>query len=60
LRERLQNTLQQADNRLQQTVNRLVGEAYRRSLIEIVRQNGGRVLADDHSGSVINLELELF
>lgn len=60
LRERLQLILAQAQGRVHHTMNRLVGEAYRRTLIELVQQNGGRVLSDERSGSVINLELELF
>jgi len=60
LRERLQLILAQAQDRVHRTMNRMVGEAYRRTLIELVQQNGGRVIADERSGSVINLELELF
>jgi len=60
LRERLQTIVADAQDRVHHTMNRLVGEAYRRTLIEMVRQNGGRVLSDERSGSVINLELELF
>ena len=41
-------------------MNRLVGEAYRRSLIHLVETEGGRVLRDERSGSVINMEMELF
>ncbi len=60
LRQRLQATLANAEDRVYHTMNRLVGEAYRRTLIELVQENGGRVLSDERSGSVINLELELF
>ena len=60
LRQRLQATLAHAEDRVYHTMNRLVGEAYRRTLIELVQENGGRVLSDQRSGSVINLELELF
>jgi hypothetical protein len=60
LRRRLQVTLAEAEDRVYHVMNRLVGEAYRRTLIELVQQNGGRVLTDERSGSVINLELELF
>jgi hypothetical protein len=60
LRERLQVILANAEDRVYHTMNRLVGEAYRRSLIQLAQENGGRVLSDERSGSVINLELELF
>ena len=60
LRERLQVVLAEAEDRVYHTMNRLVGEAYRRTLIEMVQRNGGRILADERSGSVINLEVELF
>lgn len=60
LRERLQVILANAEDRVYHTMNRLVGEAYRRSLIQLAQENGGRVLSDEQSGSVINLELELF
>ncbi len=60
LRQQLQVILAEAEDRVYHVMNRLVGEAYRRTLIELVQQNGGRVLTDERSGSVINLELELF
>lgn len=60
LRERLQAILANAQDRVRHTMNRMVGEAYRRTLIELVQRNRGRVLTDERSGSVINLELELF
>ncbi len=60
LRERLLVGMAAAQDRVHHTMNRLVGEAYRRSLIQMVQDNGGRVLRDQRSGSVINLELELF
>ena len=33
-------------------MNRLVAESYRQSLIQLVRDNGGRVLSDERTGSV--------
>ena len=60
LRERLQASLAEAEDQVALTMNRLVGEAYRLSLIQMVQDNGGRVLSDERSGSVINLDLELF
>jgi hypothetical protein len=60
LRERLQATLANAQDRVHHTMNRLVGEAYRRTLIQMVQEEGGRVLTDERTGSVINLEVELF
>jgi len=60
LRQRLQGMMADAQERVRHTVNRLAGEAYRRALIHLVQENGGRVLSDERSGSVINLELELY
>jgi hypothetical protein len=60
LREQLQVTLAEAEDSVTITLNYLVGEAYRLSLIQMVQDNGGRVLSDERSGSTINLELELF
>ncbi len=60
LRQRLQVILADAQDEVYLTMNRLVGEAYRRSLIELALQSGGRVVSDERSGSVINLELELY
>lgn len=60
LRQRLQVILADAQDEVYHTMHRLVGEAYRRSLIELTLQSGGRIISDDRSGSVINLELELY
>lgn len=60
LRTQLQATLANAEERVYYTMNRLVGEAYRQTLLQLVRENGGRVLANEQTGSVINLELEFF
>ena len=60
LREQLQVIMARAEERVYHVLNRAVGEAYRQTLIQLVRDNGGRVLADEQTGSVINLELELY
>ena len=60
MRERLQVIMADAEDRIYHTMNRLVGEAYRLSLIQLVRENGGRVLTDERTGSIMNMELELF
>lgn len=60
LREQLQYTLAQAQNRVREVMNRAVGEAYRQSLRQLVLDNGGRVLVDESTGSIINMELELY
>jgi FtsH ternary system domain X2 len=60
LRTRLQVTLAQAQDRVAHVMNRAVGEAYRQTLIRMVLENGGRVLTDEQTGSVINMELELY
>ncbi len=58
LRQRLQATLHEAREQVSHTMNRLVGEAYRQTLIQLVHENGGQIISDERSGSVINLELE--
>ena len=60
LREQLQVIIARAQERVYHVMNRAVGEAYRRTLIQLVLDNGGRILADEQTGSVINLELELY
>lgn len=60
LRQRLEAALVAANEGVQHTVNRLIGEAYRHALIQLAQDSGGRVLTDERTGSVINLELELF
>jgi FtsH ternary system domain X2 len=60
LRTQLQGIMAQAEERVAHVMNRAVGEAYRRTLIQLVLNNGGRVLADEQTGSIINLELELY
>jgi hypothetical protein len=60
LREQLQVTMARAQERVYHLMNRAVGEAYRRTLIQLVLDNGGRILADEQTGSIINLELELY
>jgi len=60
LRERLQIILAQAEERVYHVMNRAVGEAYRQTLHQLVRESGGKVLMDEQTGSVINMELELY
>lgn len=60
LRERLQIILAQAEERAYHVMNRAVGEAYRQTLRQLVMESGGRVLTDEQTGSVINMELELY
>jgi hypothetical protein len=60
LREQLQVIIARAQERVYHVMNRAVGEAYRRTLIQLVLDNGGRILADEQTGSIINLELELY
>jgi len=60
LRAQLQASLARAEERVYHVVNRAVGEAYRQTLRRLVLENGGRVLVDEESGSVINMELELY
>lgn len=60
MRERLQTILENADDRAYHMMNRVVSEAYRQSLIQLVRDNAGRVIADERTGSVVTLEVEIF
>jgi hypothetical protein len=60
LRERVQIVLAQAEAQVYYVMNRAIGEAYRQSLRQLVLDSGGRVLRDEQTGSVINMELELY
>ncbi len=60
MRQRLQSILSEAEERVYLMMNRAVGEAYRQTLHRLVRKNGGRVLTDEKTGSVINMEMELY
>jgi len=59
LRERLQMTLAQAEERVYHVMNRAVGEAYRQTLRQIVMDSGGRIITDQRDGAIINMELEI-
>ena len=59
LRERLKTILYGAEQRVHHIVNRAVGEAYRQTLRKVVLESGGKVLIDEKTGSIINMELEL-
>ncbi|MDM8515097.1 hypothetical protein QUF76_02770 [Desulfobacterales bacterium HSG16] len=60
LLERLRVILSNAQDRVYHVMNRAVGEAYRQTLRHLVLENGGRILTDEKTGSVINMELELY
>jgi hypothetical protein len=60
LRGRLQSIVAEAQERVAHVMNRAVGEAYRQTLRELVLANGGQILTDEQTGSVINMELELY
>ena len=60
LRQQLQGVLSRAEAKVYQVMNRAVGEAYRQTLKKLGLDNGGRVVADRQTGSVISLELELY
>ncbi len=59
LRRRLQGILTESRDVIRHTVNRLVGETYSQTLMQVAWENGGRIVSDRRSGSVIDLELEL-
>ncbi len=60
LRRRLQSIVANAQDSALRVMNRAVGEAYRQTLLQLMHDNGGRVITDEQTGSVINLELELY
>ena len=59
LRHQLQAQLALQQENAFYEINRAVGETYRQTLCRLVLDNGGRVINDRQSGSVIELELEL-
>jgi len=59
LRHQLQAQLALQQQNAFYEINRAVGETYRQTLCRLVLDNGGRVINDRQSGSVIELELEL-
>jgi Skp family chaperone for outer membrane proteins len=59
LRQQLQAELALQQQNAFYEINRAVGETYRQTLCRLVLDNGGRVINDSQSGSVIELELEL-
>ncbi len=59
LRHQLQAQLARQQRDAFYEINRVVGETYRQTLCRLVLENGGRVISDRQSGSVIELELEL-
>ena len=59
LRQQLQAQLASRRQEAFYTINRAVGEAYRQTLCKLVIDNGGRIISDRQSGSIIDLELEI-
>jgi len=59
LRRQLQAQLARQQQNAFYEINRAVGETYRQTLCRLVLENGGRVINDQQTGSVIELELEL-
>jgi len=60
LREKLEAILEKEQKQVHRVMNAIIGETYRRTLREMVYTNGGRVVEDKQTGSVINMELELY
>ncbi len=60
LRQELRDELARVEERVFAELNRAVGEAYRQTLRHLVLSNGGRIIADEQTGAVINMELELY
>ncbi|ETR65308.1 MAG: response regulator receiver domain/DnaJ domain- containing protein [Candidatus Magnetoglobus multicellularis str. Araruama] len=59
MRERIMFILANSEENVNHMINRAVGEAYRQTLRKVVLDSGGRVITDDNTGSIINMELEL-
>jgi len=59
MRRRIQSILTGAEEQVNHVMNHAVGEAYHRTLHHLVRENGGKVLMDEQTGSIINMEMEL-
>lgn len=59
LRHQLQAKLALQQKNAFYEINRAVGETYRQTLCRLVLENGGRIISDRQSGSVIDLELEI-
>ena len=59
LRQQLQAQLTKHRQEAFYTINQAIGEAYRQTLCKLVLDNGGRIISDRHSGTVIDLELEI-
>lgn len=59
LREQLQVKLTKRRQEAFYAINQAVGEAYRQTLCKLVLDNGGRIISDRQSGTVIDLELEI-
>ncbi len=59
LRQQLQAELALQQQNAFYEINRAVGETYRQTLCRLVLDNGGRIINDQQTGSVIELELEL-
>ncbi len=59
LRERVQITLARAEERAFHVMNRAVGEAYRQTLTRMALRSGGRIIRNERTGSVIDVEIEM-
>ena len=59
LRQQLQSQLANRRQEAFYIINQAVGEAYRQTLCKLVIDNGGRIISDRQSGSIIDLELEI-
>lgn len=59
IRVRLQSILAEAQEAAFFVMNRAIGEAYRQTLQQLVLENGGNILLDEETGSMIRMEIEL-
>ena len=59
LHEQIQTRLSQSKDQVFHVMNRMIGEAYRQTLMKIAHMNGGQILKNEKSGSIIQMELEI-
>jgi len=59
MQEHLKNVLHNAVSSARYEMNIAIGEAYRQTFLEVVRQNNGSVISDVKTGRVMQLEFEI-
>lgn len=59
LRQEIQARLAEARQQAMFTLNQAIGEAYRLTLCRLAQAQGGRIVSEQRSGTVIELEIEI-